>query len=193
MSSSRASTSRASTTSSRTVPLAPPAHPSRQSLLEQFSRFARWVSSTMAHPVSFTLALMTVLVWAACGPLFDFSETWQLVINTGTTIVTFLMIFILQHTQNRDARAAQIKLDELLRAMRGARNELIDLENLTEEELSHYCREFQELHVRYARTVANRRGAAPDAEMQVTTEVRKEGDKTSVKSVANTSPPHPTS
>lgn len=177
--------------SKRTSPLPSqsPDHPAHRSAGEMFSRFARWVSTTMAHPVSFALALLTVLIWASAGPLFDFSETWQLVINTGTTIITFLMIFILQHAQNRDARAAQVKLDELLRAMRGARNELIDLENLTEEELSHYCREFQQLHLRYASTLAARAGSRPPTEVKVTTEVSKEGDKTSVKSVANATPP----
>lgn len=181
-----------SSRSSHTVLLAPPEPRTHHSLGEQFSRFARWVSTTVAHPASFSLALLTVLVWAACGPFLGFSQTWQLLINTGTTIVTFLMIFILQHAQNRDARAAQIKLDELLRVVRGARSELIDLENLTEEELTHYCREFQELHLRYARSVAARRGVDPKTQqMQVTTEVKKEGDKTSVKSVADTKPASP--
>ena len=93
---------------------------------------------------------------AALGPRLHYSENWQLWINTMTTILTFLMVFLLQHSQNRDTRAVQLKLDELLRAINGARNEFIDLENLSEQELAKYCREFQELHLRYARLIENK-------------------------------------
>jgi low affinity Fe/Cu permease len=103
--------------------------------------------------LSFVAALVAVVIWAFTGPSLHYNETWQLLINTATTILTFLMVFLLQHTQHRDGRATQLKLDELLRALRSARNELIDVENLTEEEFSKYCQEFHELHLRYAKAV----------------------------------------
>jgi low affinity Fe/Cu permease len=100
-----------------------------------FSRFAKWISRTTGHPVSFFLAILVIVAWVATGPFFRFSDTWQLVINTGTTIVTFLMIFLIQNTQNRDSEAMQLKLDELIRAIEGAHNALLDLEELAEEDL----------------------------------------------------------
>ena len=129
-----------------------------------FARFARRVASWMAHPVAFSLALISVIVWAILGPAFHYSDAWQLVINTSTTIMTFLMVFLLQNIQNRDSRAVQLKLDELIRALIGARNELIDLENFTEEELERYCSEFSKIHQHYAKaleTRKSRRGSAP--------------------------------
>ncbi len=96
-------------------------------------------------PASFVIALLTVFVWLITGPLFGFSDTWQLVINTGTTIVTFLMVFLIQNTQNRDSIAMQLKLDELIRAMSGAHNALLDLEELTEEELVSVRNKYEEL------------------------------------------------
>lgn len=90
----------------------------------------------MSHPVAFVASVAVVLAWALSGPLFHFSDTWQLVINTGTTIVTFLMVFLIQNTQNRDATAMHLKLDELIRATEGARNASIDMEELSEAELS---------------------------------------------------------
>jgi low affinity Fe/Cu permease len=122
-----------------------------------FVRLARTSGILVAHPVSFVLAVLSVVVWAALGPACHYSENWQLVINTGTTILTFLMVFLLQNMQNRDSRAMQVKLDELLRAVRGARTELVDLENVTEAELSRYSEEFKDLHSRYAKLVARRR------------------------------------
>ena len=100
-----------------------------------FTRFAKRTSRWTGRPAAFLLALLVVLTWLVSGPLFGFSDTWQLVINTGTTIVTFLMVFLIQNTQYRDAEAVQVKLDELLRTTRGAHNALMDLEELEDEEL----------------------------------------------------------
>lgn len=123
-----------------------------------FTRLARFSAAVVAHPLAFAAAVLAVIVWAACGPALNYSENWQLIINTGTTILTFLMVFLLQNMQNRDSRAMQVKLDELLRAVKGARTELVDLENVTEEELSRYCEEFKTLHLHYAKVLEKRGG-----------------------------------
>ena len=107
-----------------------------------FRKFAHRTSCAVGTPFSFLLACVTVLAWGISGPLFQFSDTWQLVINTGTTIVTFLMVFLIQNTQNRDALAIQLKLDELIRAVAGARNQLVDLEDLPDSELARIKAEF---------------------------------------------------
>jgi low affinity Fe/Cu permease len=99
------------------------------------ARFARWTSRTVGHASAFVAAVLVVLTWAATGPYFQFSDTWQLVINTGTTIITFLMVFLIQQTQNRDSEAMHVKLNEIIRSLRGAHNDLLDIEELTEEEL----------------------------------------------------------
>src|ERR1700742_1449266 len=101
----------------------------------RFSKLARRTAHATGHPATFAIAVLVVLLWAFVGPLFGFSDTWQLVINTGTTIVTFLMVFLIQNTQNRDTMALQIKLSELIIAMKGAKNSLATVEDLTEEEL----------------------------------------------------------
>src|SRR4051812_38279428 len=127
-------------------------------MYDLFTRLARGASTMVAHPLAFAAAMLTVIIWAAFGPPLHYSETWQLVINTGTTILTFLMVFLLQNMQNRDSRAMQIKLDELLRALHGARTELVDLENVTEGELARYCEEFKTLHLHYAQVLSKRGG-----------------------------------
>jgi|SRR5688500_11715840 len=100
-----------------------------------FTRFAKATARASGRPAAFTLAVAVIAVWAVSGPLFAFSDTWQLVINTGTTIITFLMVFLIQSTQNRDGEALQVKLDEIIRAIGNARNEVLDLEELDEAEL----------------------------------------------------------
>src|SRR6476660_1940740 len=100
-----------------------------------FTRFAKWTAHATGRPVTFCLAALVIVVSVVTGPIFHFSETWQLVINTGTTIITFLMVFLIQATQNRDSEAMQVKLDELIRAAKDAQNALLDLEELEEEEL----------------------------------------------------------
>jgi low affinity Fe/Cu permease len=110
-----------------------------------FTRFAQATAHAAGRPLSFTLAASTIAVWAVSGPLFHFSDTWQLVINTGTTIITFLMVFLIQNTQNRDSEAIQIKLDELIRVTRGAHVALLNLEGLEEEELNRIKRQYQDL------------------------------------------------
>ncbi len=113
-----------------------------------FSEFARQASCQLGTPYAFAAAFGVVLLWAVTGPLFGYSDTWQLVINTGTTIVTFLMVFLVQNTQNRDARALHLKLDEILRSIDAARNKLINLENCTDEELDKMERQFKALRAR---------------------------------------------
>ena len=110
-----------------------------------YTRTARWIAQLSGRPMTFLLAVAIIVVWMISGPIFGFSDTWQLVINTGTTIVTFLMVFLIQSSQNRDARALQIKLDELIRATRGAHNSLLDLEELEERELQTFQDRYEAL------------------------------------------------
>jgi low affinity Fe/Cu permease len=110
-----------------------------------YSRFAKSTARLSGRPKVFTLAVLLILVWMATGPLFGFSDTWQLVINTSTTIVTFLMVFLIQNTQNRDTEAMQIKLDELIRATQGAHNALLNLEHLEDAELERYLKHYATL------------------------------------------------
>ncbi|HEY5895232.1 MAG TPA: low affinity iron permease family protein [Chthoniobacterales bacterium] len=126
---------------------------SNGSLKDHFTRFARRSAEALGSVWAFVLALSIVLTWIVTGPLFGFSDTWQLVINTGTTIVTFIMVFLIQSTQNRDAKAVHLKLDELLRAIRGARTNMVDLEDLPDEELEAVAKEFETLHEQASREV----------------------------------------
>src|SRR5215211_2962772 len=110
-----------------------------------FARFATWTARAAGHPVTFSAAVAVVVVWALSGPLFGFSDTWQLVINTGTTIVTNLIVFLIQNTQNRESAAIQLKLDELIRSARGAHNALLDMEELGERDLEQIRSHYEEL------------------------------------------------
>ncbi len=123
--------------------------------LSWFTRAAKWASRTAGRPSTFIGALLIILLWAITGPLFHFSDTWQLVINTGTTIITFLMVFLIQNTQNRDTDALQIKLDELLRAVDAAKNTMIDLEELDDDDLEAIRQDYLKL-ARKARTKVKR-------------------------------------
>jgi low affinity Fe/Cu permease len=113
-----------------------------------FRRFAHRASDLVGSPAAFIAGLLIVLAWALAGPMFGYSNTWQLVINTGTTIVTFLMVFLIQNTQSRDARAVHLKLDELILSAEAARNEILDAENLSDEELDRLQRQFSAMRER---------------------------------------------
>ena len=122
-----------------------------------FRRLAQATAQAVGTPWTFMGALLIVIIWATSGPAFHYSDTWQLVINTGTTIVTFLMVFLIQNTQNRDAKVMQLKLDELIRATHTARNKLVDMEAMSDEELAALQREFKELHRRAGEALDERR------------------------------------
>jgi low affinity Fe/Cu permease len=110
-----------------------------------FTRFTKWTARASGKSVTFVIAVLIIVAWAMTGPLFGFSDTWQLIINTGTTIITFLMVFLIQSTQNRDSEAMQVKLDELIHVMKGAQNALLDLEELEEEELDRIREGYQKI------------------------------------------------
>lgn len=118
------------------------------SFSELFRKFSNKAAAAVGKPWAFAIAAGAVLVWALTGPMFKFSDTWQLVINTSTTIITFLMVFLIQNTQNRDAKAIHLKLDELLRASKAARNSLIDIEEMSEEELHQAAEYFHQLRAK---------------------------------------------
>jgi low affinity Fe/Cu permease len=110
-----------------------------------FVRFAKKTSHLVGHPLAFLFAVIVILAWVISGPIFGFSDTWQLVINTATTIITFLMVFVIQNTQNRDTAAIHVKLDELVRSIQGAHNAVLDLEELSEGELEQLRRQYEQL------------------------------------------------
>lgn len=120
-----------------------------------FRKFAERTSHAVGTPWAFLLAVGAVLAWAATGPLFGYSDTWQLIINTSTTIVTFLMVFLIQNTQNRNSRVVALKLDELLCAVSGARGELVNLDHMSDEELQHVQGEFERLNGTYASLIGD--------------------------------------
>jgi low affinity Fe/Cu permease len=120
----------------------------RLHMREPFRIFANRIAEWVGSPTAFVLGLGIIVLWALTGPLFDYSDTWQLVVNTATTVVTFLMVFVIQNTQNRDARAIHLKLDELIRGVKGARTAMVALENSTDEELAELQSEFERLHRR---------------------------------------------
>jgi len=132
-----------------------------------FPRFANWVAAAAGRPLTFVVAVGIVVIWGISGPLFGFSDTWQLVINTGTTIITFLMVFLIQSTQNRDGEAMQVKLDELIRSIEGAQNALIGLEGIDGADLDEfrdqYRRLAEEARAANAGTAVDGQPAAPGA------------------------------
>ena len=125
---------------------------------DAFRLFARRSSMVLGSAWAFGGAILIIVVWGLTGPMFHYSNTWQLIINTGTTIVTFLMVFLIQNTQNRDAKAAHLKLDEIIRAVKGARNELIDLETLTDEDLTSLEKQFSRVRKKAERNGNGRGG-----------------------------------
>jgi low affinity Fe/Cu permease len=124
--------------------------PGRLPMHDRFRRWAEHTAQAVGSPLAFTLALATIVVWALTGPYFKYSDTWQLVINTSTTIVTFLMVFLIQNTQNRETRIVSLKLDELLRGVEGARTGLVQLDHMTDKELEDVRQEFWRLRDKYA-------------------------------------------
>jgi low affinity Fe/Cu permease len=134
-----------------------------------FTRISKWTCHAAGRPATFAVAALVILVWAVTGPVFHYSDTWQLVINTGTTVVTFLMVFLIQNTQNRDGAAMQIKLDELIRALQGAHNELVNLENMSEEELEKMKAHYTRLAERARAKLGDRREYSDDEEDQAET------------------------
>jgi low affinity Fe/Cu permease len=123
-----------------------------------FTRFAKWTAYATGRPIAFVIAVGVIIVWAATGPIFGFSDTWQLVINTGTTIMTFMMVFLIQNTQYRDSEAVHIKLDELIRSIKEAQNELLDLEEMEDEDLDRIRADYEKLAERARNKLQERQG-----------------------------------
>ena len=132
-----------------------------------FSRFAKWMSVKLGNAYAFLVAIIVVLAWAIIGPLFNYSDTWQLVINTGTTIVTFLMVFLLQNTQNRDTIAIHLKLDEIIRSIQGAHNRLLKIEELSDRDLDMLHERYEKLasHVKKQMQKGNQDTDTPSIEI----------------------------
>jgi len=127
---------------------------------EFFRKISARVSIAAGSALAFFLALMIIVIWATTGPLFNFSDTWQLVINTGTTIITFLMVFLIQNMQNRDSKAMQLKLDELIHSSKSARESFVDLEDMTDGELSDLDDQFKKIHEKNLSTFASTHSGA---------------------------------
>jgi low affinity Fe/Cu permease len=119
-------------------------------LADSFGRFSRWCASALGSPVAFVANCLLILLWLVSGPLFHYSDTWQLVVNTVTTVFTYLAVFVIQNTQNRDATAMHLKLAELISSMEGARNRFVDIENLSDVELNKLRQQFEKLQQRVA-------------------------------------------
>ena len=128
---------------------------------DAFRIIARRSSTVLGSAWAFAGALLVILVWVLTGPTFHFSDTWQLIINTATTVITFLMVFLIQNTQNRDAKAVHLKLDEMIRALKGARNQLVDLENLSDGDLKKLDKQFQRLRQKAERDGTGSRDVTP--------------------------------
>ena len=139
------------------------------SIANGFTRISKWTCHAAGHPATFAAAVLIILLWAVTGPVFHYSDTWQLFINTGTTIVTFLMVFLIQNTQNRDGAAMQIKLDELIRALQGAHNELVNLEDMSDEELEKMKAHYTHLAERARAKLGNRLEESEDEDDQAET------------------------
>ena len=153
----------------------PAAENGTKTIRDIFVDFSKVTSGAVGSVWAFIAALVIIVAWGASGPIFKYSDTWQLVINTGTTIVTFLMVFLIQSTQNRDAKAIHLKLDELIRALKGARNRFVDLEQLSEQELEDLAVQFERLHKRACAKKAP--GDSVEAELE---EIEEEADETIV-------------
>ena len=128
-------------------------------LADAFGRFSRWCASALGSPGAFAANCLLILLWLASGPLFHYSDTWQLVVNTVTTVFTYLAVFVIQNTQNRDATAMHLKLAELISSMEGARNRFVDIENLNDEELKKLREQFEQLQLRVTAGAAAESGA----------------------------------
>ncbi len=133
---------------------------------DAFRIFARKTAAILGSAWAFIIALLIIAVWGITGPTFHYSDTWQLIINTGTTIVTFLMVFLIQNTQNRDAKAMHLKLDEIIRALKRARNELVDLEDLSDEELNRLEGQFRDLRKKAETDGPNMRHRTPPEDIE---------------------------
>lgn len=156
---------------------------------EAFAKVAGKTSQAAGSVWTFSVALLVVLLWAATGPIFGYSETWQLVINTGTTIVTFLMVFVIQHAQNKDMRAVQLKLNELIAAVEGASNRLIDVEDLSDRELEHLYSRFRSLAKTAQKVEHGAKLTIDSADANAGTENEEEHEGDESKSLADGSKP----
>lgn len=126
---------------------------------ERFRKLAHGTSELVGTPIAFALSVLAIIIWLVSGPVYHFSDTWQLIINTTTTIITFLMVFLIQNSQNRETRALHLKLDELIRAVHGARNELVDLEEMSDEELQALHDQFKGMHEKVTSKLNQRRSS----------------------------------